>query len=148
ELLGVATEPSGNQRLLFSARGRINREGWGLTWEGVIGGRGTLGAEGIRGRRSAGVEGDHARDRGRARAGDVTRPIFGRSDSARDIRSEEVCTRRTRTCRTCRMVRKWTQPASGGGTRRIRNGTRSRAGVAAVVAAATRVVVTPAGRVR
>ena len=36
ELLGVATEPSGNQRLVFSARGRINREDWGLTWNVVL----------------------------------------------------------------------------------------------------------------
>jgi len=36
ELLGVAVEPSGNQRLVFSARGRINREDWGLTWNVVL----------------------------------------------------------------------------------------------------------------
>ena len=36
ELLGVAREPSGNERLVFSARGRINREDWGLTWNVVL----------------------------------------------------------------------------------------------------------------
>jgi len=37
ELLGVATEPSsGQQRLVFTARGRINREDWGLTWNVVL----------------------------------------------------------------------------------------------------------------
>ena len=36
ELLGVATEPSGNERLVFSANGRINREDWGLTWNVVL----------------------------------------------------------------------------------------------------------------
>jgi len=36
ELLGVAVEPSGAQRLVFSARGRINREDWGLTWNVVL----------------------------------------------------------------------------------------------------------------
>jgi len=36
ELLGVATEPSGDRRLVFSASGRINREDWGLTWNVVL----------------------------------------------------------------------------------------------------------------
>ena len=36
ELLGVAREPSGDERLVFSARGRINREDWGLTWNVVL----------------------------------------------------------------------------------------------------------------
>jgi polyisoprenoid-binding protein YceI len=36
ELLGAATEPSGDERLVFSARGRINREDWGLTWNVVL----------------------------------------------------------------------------------------------------------------
>jgi polyisoprenoid-binding protein YceI len=36
ELLGVAKEPSGDERLVFSARGRINREDWGLTWNVVL----------------------------------------------------------------------------------------------------------------
>ena len=37
ELLGVATVPSsGQQRLVISARGRINREDWGLTWNVVL----------------------------------------------------------------------------------------------------------------
>jgi polyisoprenoid-binding protein YceI len=36
ELLGVAIEPSGDERLVFSARGRINREDWGLTWNVVL----------------------------------------------------------------------------------------------------------------
>ena len=36
ELLGAATDPSGNERLVFSARGQINREDWGLTWNVVL----------------------------------------------------------------------------------------------------------------
>ena len=55
--LGAATDPWGNERAVFSARGRINREDWGLTWNMRA-----------RSRRAAGVEGDHARDRGRAGA--------------------------------------------------------------------------------
>ena len=36
ELLGAATDPWGNERLVLSARGRINREDWGLTWNVVL----------------------------------------------------------------------------------------------------------------
>jgi polyisoprenoid-binding protein YceI len=36
ELLGTATDPWGNERLVLSARGRINREDWGLTWNVVL----------------------------------------------------------------------------------------------------------------
>jgi len=36
ELLGAATDPLGNERLVFSARGRVNREDWGLTWNMVL----------------------------------------------------------------------------------------------------------------
>jgi polyisoprenoid-binding protein YceI len=36
ELLGAATDPAGNDRLVFSARGRVNREDWGLTWNVVL----------------------------------------------------------------------------------------------------------------
>ena len=36
ELLGAATDPWGNDRLVLSAHGRINREDWGLTWNVVL----------------------------------------------------------------------------------------------------------------
>jgi len=36
ELLGAATDPAGNERLVFSARGRVNREDWGLIWNVVL----------------------------------------------------------------------------------------------------------------
>ena len=36
ELLGAATDPWGNERLVLSGRGRINREDWGLTWNVVL----------------------------------------------------------------------------------------------------------------
>jgi polyisoprenoid-binding protein YceI len=36
DLLGAAIDPWGNERLVFSARGRINREDWGLTWNVVL----------------------------------------------------------------------------------------------------------------
>jgi polyisoprenoid-binding protein YceI len=36
ELLGLATEPSGDERLVFSASGRVNREDWGLTWNVML----------------------------------------------------------------------------------------------------------------
>ena len=36
ELLGAATDPWGNERLVLSARGGINREDWGLTWNVVL----------------------------------------------------------------------------------------------------------------
>ncbi|WP_051385508.1 YceI family protein [Actinokineospora inagensis] len=32
EHLGVVADPWGNNRAVFSAKGRINREDWGLTW--------------------------------------------------------------------------------------------------------------------
>jgi polyisoprenoid-binding protein YceI len=36
DLLGVGVDPSGNEHLVLSARGRINREDWGLTWNVVL----------------------------------------------------------------------------------------------------------------
>ena len=36
ELVGQATDPWGNERAVFSASGRINREDWGLTWNMVL----------------------------------------------------------------------------------------------------------------
>jgi polyisoprenoid-binding protein YceI len=36
ELLGATVDPWGNERLVLSARGRINREDWGLTWNVVL----------------------------------------------------------------------------------------------------------------
>ncbi len=36
DYLGQATDPWGNERSVFSATGRINREDWGLTWNMVL----------------------------------------------------------------------------------------------------------------
>jgi polyisoprenoid-binding protein YceI len=36
ELLGQVADPWGDQRAVFSARGRINREDWALTWNLVL----------------------------------------------------------------------------------------------------------------
>jgi polyisoprenoid-binding protein YceI len=36
EYLGNATDPSHNERIVFSARGRIDREDWGLTWNMLL----------------------------------------------------------------------------------------------------------------
>ena len=36
DYLGHAADPWGNDRAVFSARGRINREDWGLTWNMLL----------------------------------------------------------------------------------------------------------------
>ena len=36
DYVGAATDPWGNERAVFSARGRINREDWGLTWNMLL----------------------------------------------------------------------------------------------------------------
>ena len=36
-LLGVVTDPWDNQRAVFDARGRINREDWDITWNMLLG---------------------------------------------------------------------------------------------------------------
>jgi len=36
DYLGHAADPWGNERAVFSARGRINREDWGLTWNMLL----------------------------------------------------------------------------------------------------------------
>ena len=36
DYVGGATDPWGNERAVFSARGRINREDWGLTWNMLL----------------------------------------------------------------------------------------------------------------
>ncbi len=36
EYLGYAPDPWGNERAVFSAAGRINREDWGLTWNMLL----------------------------------------------------------------------------------------------------------------
>jgi polyisoprenoid-binding protein YceI len=36
EYLGQVADPWGNERAIFSARGRINREDWGLTWNMLL----------------------------------------------------------------------------------------------------------------
>jgi len=36
DYLGHASDPWGNDRAVFSARGRINREDWGLTWNMLL----------------------------------------------------------------------------------------------------------------
>ena len=40
--VGHAVDPWGNERAVFSARGRINREDWGLTWNMVLDAGGLL----------------------------------------------------------------------------------------------------------
>ena len=42
EYLGHATDPWGNERAVFTASGRINREDWGLTWNMVLDAGGLL----------------------------------------------------------------------------------------------------------
>lgn len=42
EYLGHAADPWGGERAAFSARGRINREDWGLTWNMVLDAGGLL----------------------------------------------------------------------------------------------------------
>ena len=36
DYLGHAADPWGNDRAVFSASGRINREDWGLTWNMLL----------------------------------------------------------------------------------------------------------------
>ena len=36
DYLGHAVDPWGNERAVFTARGRINREDWGLTWNMLL----------------------------------------------------------------------------------------------------------------
>jgi polyisoprenoid-binding protein YceI len=48
EYLGQVTDPWGNQRLVFSARGDIDREDWGLTWNMVLDTGGLLVSKRIR----------------------------------------------------------------------------------------------------
>jgi len=36
EYLGHATDPWGNDRAVFSAVGKLNREDWGLTWNMLL----------------------------------------------------------------------------------------------------------------
>ena len=36
DYLGSAVDPWGNERAVFSARGRLNREDWGLTWNMLL----------------------------------------------------------------------------------------------------------------
>ena len=42
EYIGHVADPWGNERAVFSARGRINREDWGLTWNMVLDAGGLL----------------------------------------------------------------------------------------------------------
>ncbi len=42
DYLGHATDPWGNERVVFSATSRINREDWGLTWNMPLGTGGLL----------------------------------------------------------------------------------------------------------
>lgn len=42
DYLGHATDPWGNERAIFSATSRINREDWGLTWNMVLDAGGLL----------------------------------------------------------------------------------------------------------
>jgi polyisoprenoid-binding protein YceI len=42
DYLGHATDPSGNDRAVFSASGKLNREDWGLTWNMVLDAGGLL----------------------------------------------------------------------------------------------------------
>jgi polyisoprenoid-binding protein YceI len=42
DYVGGATDPWGNERAVFSARGRINREDWGLTWNMLLDAGGLL----------------------------------------------------------------------------------------------------------
>jgi polyisoprenoid-binding protein YceI len=48
ELLGQVTDPWGNDRVVFSATGVINREDWGLTWNMVMDAGGLLVSKEIR----------------------------------------------------------------------------------------------------
>ncbi len=48
EYLGHATDPSGNERAVFSASANINREDWGLTWNMVLEAGGLLVSKEIR----------------------------------------------------------------------------------------------------
>lgn len=48
EFLGVATDPWGNAKAVFSARGEITREDWGLTWNVPLESGGVLVSKTIR----------------------------------------------------------------------------------------------------
>ena len=48
EFLGHVEDPWGNDRLVFSATGKIDREAWGLTWNMVLEAGGLLVSKEIR----------------------------------------------------------------------------------------------------
>ena len=47
-LLGALTDPWGNERVVFSASGQLNREDWGITWNVPLAGGGLLVSKEIR----------------------------------------------------------------------------------------------------
>ena len=36
DYLGQVRDPWGNERIVFSASGKVNREDWGITWNQVL----------------------------------------------------------------------------------------------------------------
>ena len=88
--------------------------------------------------RAAGVEGDHARDRGRADPRPEAVPHWATRNSVDPIPPasydpEKVCTREDSECRTCRRVRSSAMTANGGGTPSTNSGSRSRVAAEAAV---------------